>query len=130
MSRVTRESGEGFRNRGDHAHDILRTIMTILSEKEIIAGLQKLGIDSETEVNSFLKEYREYCTHESTLQGTHTYRQRAPLSRTFPYRLRKTCLSALTFLGNVLSIPRVNVHNQGSDNSLHVHSSFVAEKDF
>jgi hypothetical protein len=36
--------------------------MTVLTKKEILAQLQKLGVQSSSELNSYVKEYEEYST--------------------------------------------------------------------
>jgi len=35
--------------------------MSTLTRKEIVAQLKRLGINTFTELESFLREYREYC---------------------------------------------------------------------
>lgn len=86
--------------------------MAALSKKEIEAGLKKLGIDSALELDSFLKEYKEYCTYKSKVQYQYTYQKSKLIHRTFSKRFNKACLSAVTFIGNVLSVQKVKVHNQ------------------
>jgi len=41
--------------------------MAALTKQEILAQLEKLGISSASEVNTYFQEYEEY----STLQATH-----------------------------------------------------------
>jgi hypothetical protein len=86
--------------------------MTALSKKEIEAGLKKLGIYTDLELDSFLKEYKEYCTYESNVQSQHTYQKSKLIHRIFSKRFNQACLSAATFIGNVLCIPKMKVHNQ------------------
>lgn len=43
--------------------------METLTEKEILDQLKKLGIDSASERNSYIREYRNYCG----LQNFHTH---------------------------------------------------------
>jgi hypothetical protein len=99
-------------NTGIFAENVLRIAMTALSKKEIVAGLKKLGIHSDLEIDSFLKEYKEYCTDESNVHFQQAYRKNKLMYRSFPNRFNQACLSAVTFIGNVLSIPKVKVHNQ------------------
>lgn len=97
---------------GMQAGNILRITMTALSKKEIVTGLNKLGIHSDLEIDSFLKDYNEYCTYENNVHSQQPYQKNKLIYRTFSNRFNKACLSAATFIGNVLSIPKVKVHNQ------------------
>jgi hypothetical protein len=99
-------------NTGILAENVLRITMTALSKKEIVAGLKKLGIHSDLELDSFLKEYKEYCTDENNVHSHQAYRKNTLMYRSFSNRLNQVCLSAVTFIGNVLSIPIVKIHNQ------------------
>ena len=85
--------------------------MTALSKKEIVAGLKKLGIH-DLEIDSFLKEYKEYCTCENNVHSRQAYQKGNLIHRTFSNRLNQACLSAVTFIGNAFSISKVRVHNQ------------------
>jgi hypothetical protein len=87
--------------------------MTALSKEEIVEGLRKLGIHSDPEIDSFLKEYKEYCAYERNLQSRRTFQKSKLIYRTFSGRFNHACLSAVTFIGNILSFPKLRVHNQG-----------------
>jgi hypothetical protein len=87
--------------------------MTALSKEEIVAGLRKLGIHSDPEIDSFLKEYNEYCACEHHPRSRYTFLKSNVIYRTFSERFNHACLSAVTFIGNVLSFPKLRVHNQG-----------------
>jgi len=86
--------------------------MAALSKQEIVAGLKKLGIHSDLELDSFLKEYKEYCTDERSVHSQQAYAKGNFILRTFSNRFNQACLSAVTFISNVLSVPKVKVHNQ------------------
>ncbi|KPJ98331.1 MAG: hypothetical protein AMK71_11565 [Nitrospira bacterium SG8_35_4] len=87
--------------------------MAALSKQEIVAGLKKLGIHSDLEIDSFLKEYKEYCTDESTVHSRQAYQKSKLIHRIFSNRFNHACLSAVTFISSVLSVPKVKIHNQG-----------------
>jgi hypothetical protein len=86
--------------------------MAALSKQEIVAGLKKLGIQSDPELDSFLKEYNEYCTDESSVHSQQAYEKGNLVLRTFSSRFNQACLSAVTIISNLLSVPKVKVHNQ------------------
>jgi len=86
--------------------------MAVLSKKEIVAGLKKLGIHSDLEVDSFLKEYKKYCTYENNVHSQQSCQKNKIMQSTISKRFNQACLSAISFIGNMLSVPKVNVHNR------------------
>lgn len=86
--------------------------MAALSEKEIVAGLKKLGIHSDPEIDSFLKEYKEYCTVENNIHSRQASRASKIIHRSFSNRFNQACLSAVTLISSVLSVPKLKVQNQ------------------
>ena len=51
--------------------------MTLLTKKEILAQLEKLGLSSASELNAYFREYEEY----STLQDPQLYPPQEYLER-------------------------------------------------
>jgi len=98
---------------GNLTENVLRIPMTFLSEKEIVEGLKKIGIQGGSELDSFLRDYKEYCIDTGILEVRRSHLNRNPLHRTISRRVNKAWLSAVAFLCTALSVPKANVHNQG-----------------
>ncbi len=57
--------------------------MAVLTKKEILAGLKKLGLNSASELDSYFKEYSEYLTlQDIQIDPPRTYRKKTKSSYT------------------------------------------------
>jgi hypothetical protein len=88
--------------------------MVTLSKKEILAELKKLGINSTSELNSYLQEYKNYSLqslHKHTFKEYHEGKKGSyPKQSTLANRLAQSPLSIFSLMVNFLTLSMVKAH--------------------